>query len=180
MAKKVKIEKETRRLMEFIGDAVKKRNGVFRFKSKKKGKKIKKVPRCIHWIYRKGKAVPTVYRDPDHQDCWRCSICGEIFPIEPLKATRKNRKGKLVNPYSDKSREMIGYVNQIQFWSVQLGGDADDMKMFFQLRRQLQRFSKVSGNILRNMEKRKSMEDGSNAKDVMSAFDAYTSYSYRP
>ena len=75
MAKKSKkVEKETRRLMEGIADLVKKKGDRYKFKSKNK-KVIKKVKRtCVHWIYRKGKEVPTVIQDPERPGYWKCTI----------------------------------------------------------------------------------------------------------
>ena len=108
MAKKSKkVEKETRRLMEGIGDLIKKKGDRYKFKSKNK-KIIKKVKRtCVHWIMRKGKEVPTVIHDPEHPGNWKCTICGASFPIKPMSLA----------DYQSQTEHMLEIVNQMQFWS---------------------------------------------------------------
>jgi hypothetical protein len=175
MAKKSKkIEKETRKLIESIGDMVKRKNGRYKFKSKNKKivKKVKKT--CVHWIMRKGKEVPTVVHDPENPGMWRCAICGAKFPIKPLAPTEDGRSA-----YQVAANDMLGLVNQMQFWSVKLGGDAEDTKMFIKLKELLPRYAKVSKQILKRINKREEYENNRKRSDVMSQFDAYAGFNYR-
>ncbi len=173
MAKKSKkVEKETRRLMEGISDLVKKKGDRYKFKSKNK-KVIKKVKRtCVHWIMRKGKEVPTVIHDPEHPGYWKCTICGASFPIKPPDKD----KGDI---YHEAVQQMLQFVNQMQFWSVRLGGDADDTKMFLRLKECLPRFEKVSHQILKQVNKRDAWESNRQNSDIMAQFDAYSGFNYR-
>lgn len=174
MAKKSKkIEKETRRLMESVGDLLKRKNGRYKFKSKNK-KTIKKVKRtCVHWIMRKGKEVPTVVHDDSRPGYWKCAICGASFPIKPLDSIN----GK--SAYALETEHMLELINQIEFWGVKLGGDADDTKMFIKLKELLPRFSKVSKQIIKRVNKREEYENNRKKSDVMSQFDAYAGFNYR-
>lgn len=167
--KSKKVEKETRRLMESVADLVKKKGDRYKFKSKNK-KTIKKVKRsCVHWIIRKGKEVPTVIHDPDHPGNWRCTICGASFPIKPEELT----------VYHNTCDQMLAYVNQMQFWSVKLGGDAEDTKMFIRMKESIPRFAKVSKQILKRVNQRETWEKNRERSDVMAQFDAYSGFSYR-
>lgn len=169
MAKSKKVEKETRRLMESVADLVKKKGDRYKFKSKNK-KVIKKVRRsCVHWIMRKGKEVPTVVQDPDRPGNWKCTICGESFPIKPAEQQK----------YYATTNELIEFVNQMQFWSVKLGGNADDTKMFLRLRENLPRFAKVSKQILKRVNQRETWEKNRERSDAMAQFDAYNGFNYR-
>ena len=175
MAKSKKIEKETRKLIAAVSDLVKKKNGQYRFKSKNK-KLVKRVKKtCVHWIMRKGKEYPTVVSDPDRAGYWKCTICGASFPIKPLVSTDKS-----FNPYDDQSRQFLELVNQMQFWSVKLGGDAEDTKMFIELKKNLPRFGKVSKQILKRVNQREEYERNRAKSDAMSQFDVYSGYNYRP
>lgn len=171
MAKKSKkVEKETRRLMEGIADLVKKKGDRYKFKSKNK-KLVKKVKKtCVHWIIRKGKEVPTVVIDPERSGYWKCTICGESFPIKPVSH----------DEYVDTCKRTLEFVNQMQFWSVKLGGDADDTKMFIRLKESIPRFEKVSKQILKRVNQREAWEKNREHSDVMSQFDAYSGFNYRP
>ena len=174
MAKKSKIEKQTRRIISAISDMVKKKDGRYKFKTKKK-KLIKKAKAtCVHWIIRKGKEHPTLKQDQNDPTFWRCSICGCKFPIQPLKKDYPKH-----NPYHDKVEEMLGLVNQIQFYAVKLGGDAEDTKMFLRLRKDLPQFSKVAKQVLKRVEQRNEYENNRNKNNVMSQFGNYSSYSYK-
>ena len=170
MAKKSKkVEKETRRLMEGIADLVKKKGDRYKFKSKNK-KVIKKVKRtCVHWIYRKGKEGPTVIQDPERPGYWKCTICGASFKVKPSTP----------EAYHDASQAMLEYVNQMQFWSVKLGGDAEDTKMFLKLKEMIPRFEKASRHILKQVNKREALENNRQNSDILAQFDAYTGFNYR-
>lgn len=169
MAKSKKVEKETRRLMESVADLVKKKGDRYKFKSKNK-KAIKKVKKsCVHWIIRKGKEVPTVIHDPEHPGNWRCTICGASFPIKPAD----------LDTYHASCDQMLAFVNQMQFWSVKLGGDADDTKMFIRMKESIPRFAKVSKQILKRVNQRETWEKNRERSDVMSQFDAYSGFNYR-
>lgn len=166
--KNPKIEKETRRLMEGIADLVKKKGDKYKFKSGKK-KQIKKIKRtCIHWIIRKGKDFPTVVLDSNPMN-WRCTICGATFPIRPGTDQEYDNAVKII----------IAYVNQLQFWSAKMGGDAADTKLFLQLKQSLPRLMKVQKNILKEVRKRQQWEDRKSNTDSLSQFDSYAGYSYR-
>lgn len=167
--KSKKVEKETRRLMETVADLVKKKGDRYKFKSKNK-KVVKKVKRtCVHWIIRKGKEVPTVIHDPEHPGNWKCTICGASFPIRPAD----------LNVYFNTTDNMMAFVNQMQFWSVKLGGDAEDTRMFIRLKENLPRFAKVSKQILKRVNQREAWEKNRERSDVMSQFDAYSGFNYR-
>jgi len=171
MAKKSKkVEKETRRLMEGIADLVKRKGDRYKFKSKNK-KMVKKVKKtCVHWIMRKGKEVPTVIPDPEKQGYWKCTICGASFPIKPAD----------LDAYREAADQMLSYVNQMQFWSVKLGGDADDTKMFIRLKQELPRFSKVSKQILKQVNRRDEWERRRERSDSLGMFNDFGAYGYRP
>lgn len=166
---KSKVEKETRKLMEAISDLVKRKGDGYKFKSKKKKlrKEVKKT--CVHWIIRKGKEVPTVKEAPNNPGNWKCKICSVEFPIKP-------EEDKV---YQAAVQQMIGFVNQMQFLSVKLGGDADDTKMFLQLRKLLPKFGKACTNILKAANKRQLWEDNRKKSDVMSQFGSYSGFNYR-
>lgn len=173
MAKNSKIEKETRQLIESISDLVKKKGDRYKFKSKKK-KLVKKVRKtCVHWVIRKGKPVPTVVRDEANPSCWRCAICGATFPIKPLQSENG------VNAYQSKVDEMLGLVNQIQFYSVKLGGDAEDTKTLLKLKQLLPKYAKMSRNIIKHINKREEFENQKKRQDSMSQFSAYSGFNYR-
>lgn len=167
--KNSKVEKETRRLMESIGDLVKKKgDGSYKFKTKN-NKVIKQVKRtCVHWIPRNNKDCPTVVQDPDRPGHWKCRICQASFPIVPLKSDHPKK-----TQYELDAQHMLELVNQIQFWAVELGGDADDTKMFLRLKRDLPRFGKVAKHILKRVNDRNKFEDNRSRTDAMSQFDAY-------
>ena len=169
MAKSKKVEKETRRLMEGIADLVKKKGDRYKFKSKNK-KLVKKVKKtCVHWIIRKGKEVPTVIQDPEHPGHWRCTICGASFPIKPSTH----------DEYMETSKHMLEFVNQMQFWSVKLGGDAEDTKMFIRMKEAIPRFEKVSKQILKRVNQRETFEKNRERSDVMQQFDMYNGFNYK-
>ena len=169
MAKKSKkVEKETRRLMEGITDLVKKKGDRYKFKSKNK-KVIKKVKKtCVHWIIRKGKEYPMVFNDPERPGYWKCA-CGYSFPIKPAT----------IDVYNQTADQMLEFVNQMQFWSVKLGGDAEDTKMFLRLKEALPRFKKVSKQILKRVNQRQEFENNKERSDVLAQFDAYAGFNYK-
>lgn len=179
MAKKSKkIEKETRRLIEGISDLVKKKGDRYKFKTKSK-KAIKKIKKqCPHWVIQKGKERPTVFVDPMNSKNWKCSICGASFPIRPAKI-EKDADGVVYNEYEIKSRQTLALVNQIQFWSVKLGGDATDTKMFLRLRNDLVRFEKVARQVVKQVNKRQAMDRNRENTDIMQQFNAYAGFNYK-
>lgn len=173
MAKSAKIEKETKRLIEAMSDLVKKKGDRYKFRSKKK-KLVKKVKKsCVHWVLHKSRPTPTVVHDPERPGYWKCAICGASFPIKPLQGEDGH------NAYQDASAKMLELVNQMQFWSVKLGGDADDTKMFLKLKVMLPRFAKTSKQILKHINKRNEFEENRKKQDSMSQFDMYSGFSYR-
>lgn len=179
MAKKnKKIEKETRRLIEGISDLIKKKGDRYKFKTKNK-KVIKKVRKqCVHWVIQKGKERPVVVVDPNNPNNWKCSICGQSFPIRPAKIEKDN-DGNVYNEYEEITKRTLALVNQIQFWSVKLGGDATDTKMFLRLKSDLPRFSKVSRQIIKNINKRESLDKNKAKSDIVSMFNPYAAFSYK-
>ena len=172
MAKSKKIEKDTRRLISSVTDMVKRKGDRYKFKvkSKKVRKKVKKT--CPHWIFRKGKETPTVQRDTENPGMWRCTICGATFPIKPLTSEGKG------SAYAREAEKMLQLVNQMQFWSVKLGGDSDDTKMFLKLRELLPAFGKASSQIVKRINKREEYERNRQHSDVMSQFDDYSGFNY--
>lgn len=170
MAKKSKkVEKQTRQLMESISELVKKKGEGYKFKSKSK-KIVKKVKRtCPHWIMRKGKEHATVQADDQHPGYWKCRICGESFPVAPLAPEE----------YQNTCEHMVALVNQMQFYSVQMGGDAEDTKMFLILRQYLPRFSKATRQIIKQMDKRRKYEDQKQKIGVNEQFSSYAGFNYR-
>lgn len=179
MAKKSKkIEKETRRLIEGISDLVKKKGDRYKFKTKSK-KDIKKIKEnCFHWLIKNGKERPIVFVDPDDPKNWRCALCSETFPIRPARI-EKDPDGNVYNEYEIAMRQAKALVNQIQFWSVKLGGDATDTKMFLRLRKDLTRFEKVSKQVVKQVNKRQAMDRNRENTDVMRQFNAYAGFSYK-
>lgn len=169
MAKSRKVEKETRRLIEGISDLVKRKGDKYKFKhkSKKVVKKIKK--QCPHWTIRKGQTVPAVTNDKEHPGYWKCGICGARFPIQPDP----------IQEYHKNIAKNLEYVNQMMFWSVKLGGDAEDTKMFLRLKELLPRFEKVSKQIRKQVNKRDLMERNKANTEILSQFDAYSGFDYR-
>lgn len=170
MAKKVKIEKETRKLMEAMGDLIKKSSGgkyKFKSKSKKTLKSVKK--NCIHWIVRKGNVDPTVNQNPDNGEEWRCKICSRTFPIKPL--TREQ--------YSETITETGKIIDQLLFYSVKLGGDADDTKLMLDVRKKLPEIQKIAKAISKAISKRDQMEANRKNTDATAQFSAYSGYNYR-
>lgn len=171
MAKKSKkVEKETRRLMESIADLVKKKGDRYKFKTKSK-KQIKRIKKtCPHWITRKGKDVPTVSKDPNNPNNWKCNICGSTFPVEPLK----------LEEYEAATASMLSLVNQIQFYSVKLGGDASDTKMFLNLKQNLPRFNRVAKQVLKRVNQRQAWEQNKKKSGSLDQFSAYGGFEYKP
>lgn len=169
MAKKCKIEKETRRVIEGISELVKYKGDRYKFRTKNK-KTIKKIRRtCVHWVIRKHKELPSLVRDTRIPGNWKCSICNVSFPIKPF--TR--------DEYDEIINRTLMTVNQIQFWAVSLGGDAEDTKMFLNLKRDLPRFEKVCHQVLKQVNKRQSLEENRENSDIMSRFDAYAGFNYK-
>lgn len=170
MAKKTKVDKEVRKIMEAVSDLVKKKGDRYKFKSKNK-KKVKKVKEnCIHWIMRKHKEFPLVVVDSNRPSYWRCSLCKTSFPIKPDK----------LDAYIVSTNKELEYVNQIMFWAVKLGGDADDTRMFLRLKKDLERFKKVSKQVLKQLDKRAAIEQNRGKTDALSQFDAYSGFNYKP
>ena len=170
--KKRKVEKETRRVIEAISDTVKKKkSGGYKFKSKKK-KVVKKIKStCLHWVIRKGKEAPCVHQDHDHPGNWKCDICGASFPIRPLDNEQ----------YSKVIDDVLQTINQLQFWSVKMGGNKDDTKLFIQLKKLIQdHFYKAQKNIVKSINKRQHWEDrAKQGADGLAQFDSYTGFDYR-
>lgn len=174
---KKKVEKETRRVIESVSDLVKKKGDRYKFKSKNK-KMVKKVKRtCVHWIIRKGKEVPTVANDPERPGYWKCRVCQMSFPIKPARVWEDD-DGEKHSEYDDATDRTLEFVNQMQFWSVKLGGDAEDTKMFLKLKECLPRFKKVSRQILKQVNKRQAWEKNREQSDVLARFDSYSGFHY--
>lgn len=180
MAKKSKnIEKETRRLIESVSDCIKKKGDRYKFKTKNK-KTVKKIKKsCVHWAYRKGKETPVVYKDPQRPGYWKCPICKVSFPINPLKPYEDEENPEIMhNPYEEKTTELLELVNQVQFYSVKLGGNADDTKLFLNLKRDLPNFIKAAKHIIKHVEKREKFERNRATASSMSQFDIYEGFTY--
>lgn len=172
MAKKKskKIEKETRRLIEGISDLIKRKDGTYKFKTKKK-KEIKKIKTtCVHWTIRKkdNKEVPTLDQDVNPAN-WKCRICDATFPIRPGTE----------DEYKDVADQFLSHVNQALFYSIKLGGNADDTKLLLRLKELVPRYVKAQKNIMKTMNKRQEWENRKNNSDTLSQFDSYAGFSYR-
>ena len=145
--KRIKMEKETKRLVEGISHLVKKSTDGNRFKFKKHSKrdlkKLKKI--CPHWIIRNGEehsALRIDRRDPPNVR--RCGICGARFQIYP----------KTKNQYQHDFDIVLSDINQIEYYLVKLGGSAPDIKLITRLKEDIPRMLKVTQNIARITEKR--------------------------
>lgn len=174
MAKKSKkIDKDTRKLIESISSLVKKKGDRYKFKSKKK-KLVKKVKQtCCHWTIRKGKELPTVIRDPEKAGYCKCAICGASFPLKPQILDDGT------SMYKETVTKAMELVNQIQFLSVKLGGDAEDTKMFLKLKENLPRFAKVSQQIIKRINKREEFDKRAENGNSMARFDSYSGFGYK-
>ena len=73
---------------------------------------------------------------------------------------------------------MLEYINQMQFWAVKLGGDAEDTKMFIRLKENLPRYNKVCKQILKRVNQREAWENNREKSDMLSQFDAYAGFHY--
>ena len=181
MSKKVKIEKETRRLIESISELIKKKGDHYKFKVKKK-KQIKEIKKtCVHWVLRKGKPQPTVSEDPTKPGYWKCNICGARFPIKPqIEQNEVDEDGNrvVVNDYENTANQFLEHVNQLQFMSVMMGGDSSDTKMFIQLRKLLPRYLKVQRNIIKAINKRAKWEEKKNDDSSLSTFSNFSGFGY--
>lgn len=172
MAKKKKnkkIEKETRKVIEAISDLVKKKNGSYKFKAGKR-KQIKSIKKtCMHWLIRGGKEVPSVKMDPENPANFKCELCGKSFPIKPLS----------FEEYDVIADQFEAIVNQAAFYSVRLGGSAEDTKMLLNLKKVTPRFKKIIRNEMKVVNKRQEYEDRKSNSDSISQFGNYASYSYK-
>ena len=175
MAKKrMKVEKETRRLIEGISDLIKRKREQFKFKTKKK-KVIKRVKlTCVHWTLYKGKEHPAVKSDINDPSKWRCGICGKSFPKNPSSNDPAKK-----DEYRTTANKLLEFVNQSQFFAVFMGGDKDDTKLFLQLKSAIPRYIKVHRRIMKQLEKHK-LDNNKSKSNVMNQFDSWdTGYSYR-
>lgn len=171
MAKKrsKKIDKETRKIIEAVSDLVKKKgNDTFKIKAKKKqAKKIKMT--CAHWIIHKGKECQTVTFNPENNEEWICNICHKTFPIKPLEPEQ----------YDEVCRQFLQIVDQAFFYSVKLGGNGDDTKVFEILKKTVPQFNKIVKNEMKILDKRFKASAVDNKKD-MNQFNAYAGLNIRP
>lgn len=167
MSKKKKIknmDKELRRHLEATSDMIKKKGNKFKFKNGKGSKKVVKKLRklCIHWIIRKGKAVPTV--DSDGHGNWKCYLCGHTFPILP----------KTEEEYDQIITNALEAVDQLVFLATHLGGDADDMKTFLHLKEDLPKLKKIAKEVVKQSNKREQFERNADDENAMSQFSSYS------
>lgn len=169
MAKKCKVEKETRKIMEAITDLVKRKGDKYKFKNKNKKDRKKIMKGCVHWVIRKGKECPSVSHDPDNGDNWKCLICGETFPVRP----------KARDEYVATFDNAAQLINQLLFYSVKLGGDADDTRRFIQMRRGLKQCAKSAKHIVKALNKRDEMENNRKNTDQGAQFSMYSGYNYK-
>lgn len=162
---KKNLERETRKFVETVSDLVKKKGSRYKFKAKKSKKTIKKVKQeCPHWIIRNDKLSPTLVQDNEHPGYWRCTICGALFPINPMEN----------HEYENMTDHFISYVDQMFFWAIKCGGDDRDTKMFIQLKRDANRFKKVVPHILKRMK----AKDSLTKHDKRGAMNQFTPYGY--
>lgn len=163
-----KIEKGTRELIESISSLIKmKDNGP---KLKGKGKKVKAIKKtCVHWMAKKGEVIPTVETASDDASKWECKICGAKFPKAPMA---EEEMESAIN-------EVIGLVNQFQFWSVKMGGQKEDTAMFVKLKKLLPDLKKTGKNIMKAIQKRAEYENNKDNSDAVNNIMGYFGdYSY--
>ena len=181
MSKKVKIEKETRRLIESISELIKKKGDRYKFKVKKK-KQIKEIKKtCVHWVLRKGKPQAAVSEDPNKPGYWKCYICGASFPIKPqIEQNEVDEDGNriIVNEYENVAQAFLSHVNQLQFMAVLMGGDSSDTKMFIQFRKLIPRYLKVQRNIIKRINKKANIEAKKNDDSSLSTFSNFSGFKY--
>ena len=173
--KKSSIEKNTRKVIEATSEMIKLRGGKVKWRKKLKKKQIRLAQMsCFHWIIRNGNASPALIQDENRPGYWTCRICHRSFPIKPLSITDDNPE-----PYVKATNDMLEVVNQIAFWSVRLGGDGNDCKMFLSLKKDLERFKKVSKAVVKRVRKRNEFEQQQNSTKS-GPFDAWTGFNYKP
>ena len=167
MSKKIKMDKETSRLVDVMTDLLKKTRNGYKFKNVKK-KSVKKAKRlCVHWMNRKGKPVPMVHTDENNPTNWKC-ICGASFPIKPLAP----------EDYRQTAEEFLSHVDQISFWAVMMGGDKGDVKIISRLKQIIPEFMKIEKEVVKAMNKRHEFEERKNNTDAMGQFDSYSGFNY--
>ena len=173
--KKSSIEKNTRKAIEATSELIKIRGGKVKWRKKLKKKEIRLAQMsCFHWHIRNGRANPTLVQDESRPGYWTCRICHKSFPIKPLPFTDDNPE-----PYADATEKMLELVNQIAFWSVRFGGDSSDSKMFLSLKRDLERFKKVSKTIIKRVKKRDEFEQQQGQQST-STFTTWSAFNYKP
>lgn len=173
MAKKNKarIDKNTRKIIENISDLISKRKNGDGFKIKAKGKQVKQIKRtCAHWMFRKGKLLPAVAVSNEIKGELKCLICGKTFPENSLTPEEAN----------DMCRAFLQMVDQAFFFSVKMGGDASDAKIFETLKRVVPRFNKIYNNEMKHLNKFiKQEQQRKENLDGLNQFDAYGSLRFK-
>lgn len=99
---------------------------------------------------------------------WQCRICGAEFPINP--GTKEEREAVI--------QHFTSLINQIQFWSVKLGGDSNDTRLLLKLKELVPMFAKLQRQVIKQVDKREKYEKNKSKSDLNSQFDGYTTYTY--
>lgn len=159
-----KIDKETRKIIEAVSDLVKKKKDDDGFKIKAKKKQAKKIKMtCPHWIIHKKKETHTVKVNPENNSEWICKICGKSFPISPYDDEK----------YDAICAEFLTIVDQAFFYSIRLGGCAEDTVVFENLKKYVPRFNKIVKNEMKILRKHLTVADNSNGKNDLNQFNGY-------
>ena len=85
-----------------------------------------------------------------------------------------------MDQYQSTTRQVLSYVDQMLFWSVKLGGDMDDTKMFLSLKENLPRFEKVTRTITKRLNKIDSFENNRSKSNALDQFNNYSAFNYKP
>lgn len=101
---------------------------------------------CAHWSTRKNnKLSPSVSKDDNEQNNWRCNFCGASFPIRPVDLEKR------IQTYND----FLEQLNQLQFYSVKLGDDIGQHKeLFSTLKKFLPQYLELQGAVINAVNKR--------------------------
>ena len=175
--KKRKLDKDTRRYMEAYSEKMrKKKSGVYVPRGDKKKKTMAKVKRCCmhHWAG-KDNVTPSVKPCKDEPNMWECDICHVRFPIDPPKTMNPD---KYSNGYAEAADHMIQLIDQLKFWSVELGGDIDDVKYFTILTRDLRELNKRAKPILKRVYQHEH-HHSDKQKSSTDQFSVYSAIGYR-
>lgn len=122
----------------------------------------------MHWVIKNGKLKPAVQEDPTHPGMFRCRICGKLFPIAPMV---KEELDEACSTF-----ETI--VNHAAFYSVLFGGNAEDTKVFINLKKMVPRFAKIAKQEGKALQKRKEFIESRRSLNTEGQFDSFNVINY--